>query len=461
MDHPHIRVLYVDDEQNNLVTFKANFRRYFEVHTASSAEEGKEILRNHEIHILITDQKMPKVTGVQFLESITEEFPFPIRMILTGFTDLETVIEAINKGQIFRYLTKPFNVDELKTVIENAYNVYQFRRGSDDSLTKFREAFENLNDTIFIMDPQGHLKELNNFGLNLFKIHRSTLNTVYLRSLFVNEEDHAIFQKQLVEAGMTIDHPATLQDRSGNIIEALISASPISDNNVIIGYQCMIRDITRQKQAENIVIRAIIETQENERIRVGKNLHDSVGQKLAATKRFLEELALKNPELKENEVFKQSKETINNTIIELKNICFNIMPKTLEVVGLIGAVKELIAQSRIKGSLEIDFKFGEDFPALDPQLQISIFRIVQEFISNSMSHGHAKKIDLNFDHNTAELELILKDNGIGFDMKKAYAGKGMGLKNIYSRVQSYNGSISVSSETNEGTEFRIKLPVIP
>jgi signal transduction histidine kinase len=223
----------------------------------------------------------------------------------------------------------------------------------------------------------------------------------------------------------------------------------------------MLRDITRQKEAENIVIRAIIETQESERIRVGKNLHDSVGQKLAATKRFLEELALKNPGLKENEIFKQSKETINNTIIELKSICFNIMPKTLEIIGLTGAVKELISQSQIKGSLEIDFKFRENFPTLDPQLQISIFRIVQEFISNSMSHGNARKIDLSFEHNTNELELILKDNGIGFDMKKAYAGKGMGLKNIYSRVQSYNGTISVNSEVNEGTEFRIKLPVVP
>lgn len=460
METPVIRVLYVDDEANNLIAFKANFRRYFEVHTAQSADEGRELLKQHEFHVIITDHKMPKVTGVQFLESIIKEYPFPIRMILTGYTDLETVIEAINKGQIYRYLTKPFNAEELKTIIENAYNVYQFRRSSDDSLSKFREVFENYNDTVFIMDPEGHFKELNNFGLNLLKIQRNILNTIYLRSLFTNEEEYTNFQKQLSGEGIAIDYPATLKDSSGNAIEALISASPIQDNGKVIGYQCMIRDITRQKQAENIVLRAVIETQESERIRVGKNLHDSVGQKLAATKRFLEELGLKNPELKENEVFKQTKQTINDTIVELKNICFNIMPKTLEIIGLTGAIKELIFQSQIKGSLDIDFKFQENFPNLNGQLQIAIFRIIQEFIANSTIHGKAKKIELKVEHTPTELELILKDNGVGFDLKKAYAGRGMGLKNIYSRVQSYNGSIKVNSQIDKGTEFRIKLPVI-
>jgi signal transduction histidine kinase len=208
-----------------------------------------------------------------------------------------------------------------------------------------------------------------------------------------------------------------------------------------------------------MVIRAIIETQETERIRVGKNLHDSVGQKLVATKRFLEELALKNPELKSSEVYKQSKETINDTIADLKNICFNIMPKTLEAVGLKGAVRELISQSQIKGSLEMEFNMQNDFPKLNSQQEIAIYRIVQEFISNSMNHANAKKISLDFKSDPGYLYILLKDDGFGFDVTKAYEGKGMGLKNINSRVQSYGGVINVKSKPGEGTEFYIKLPI--
>ncbi|HWY10029.1 MAG TPA: response regulator [Bacteroidia bacterium] len=459
MEDPQIRVLYVDDEINNLTSFKANFRTFFEVYAAQSAEEGKQILKEKDIHVLITDQKMPKITGVQFLESIISEFPFPVRMILTGQTDMETVIEAINKGQVYRYLTKPFDADELKGIIENAHDLYQFRKNDGDTLNRFRQAFEYFNDAVFMMDLNGHFNELNTFGLNLFKIQRSHLNTLYLKSLFNQIADYDKLHKQLKEEGILIDFPARLKDTTGKIIESLVSATPIKDGNEIIGYQCLIRDITSQKETENLVLRAIIETQENERVRMGKNLHDSVGQKLAALKMFLEEMSIQNPELKESEVFKKSKETIAGTYDELKSICFNIMPKTLEVLGLKVAVKEFILQNQIKGAFEIEFNINENFPRLNSQLEIALFRIVQEFVNNSMRHSKAKKVNLTFRSSPTQAVITLKDNGEGFVLKKAFNGNGMGLKNIHSRVQSYNGILDINSNTNMGTEFVISLPL--
>ncbi len=459
METSLIRVLYVDDEIHNLTSFKANFRTFFEIYTAQSAEEGKQILKEKDIHVLITDQKMPKMTGVEFLESIIEEFPFPVRMILTGHTCMETVIEAINKGQVYRYLTKPFEADELKGIIESAYDLYQFRKSDGDTLNKFRQAFENFNDAVFMMDLNGHLNELNTYGLNLFKVQRSHLNTLYLKSLFDHTSEYDKLYKQLVDTGVLIDFPARLKDTTGKIIEALISATPIKDGNEVIGYQCMIRDITNQKETENLVLRAIIETQENERVRMGKNLHDSVGQKLAALKMFLEEMSVQYPELKDSEVFKKSKETIAGTYDELKSICFNIMPKTLEVLGLKVAVKEFITQNQIKGSFEIELNIEDDFPKLNTQLEIAIFRIVQEFVNNSMRHSKAKKVFLTFRSNPTQALINLKDNGEGFVLKKAFSGNGIGLKNIHSRIQSYNGILDINSNTNMGTEFVISLPL--
>ncbi len=122
-----ISVLYIDDEINNLVAFKANFRRIYDVTTAESAAEGLAILRNKPINVIITDQRMPLMTGTEFLQSILEEFPNPIRILLTGYADLEAVIDAINKGKIFRYLTKPWNEDELKMTIESAFEIFNLR----------------------------------------------------------------------------------------------------------------------------------------------------------------------------------------------------------------------------------------------------------------------------------------------------------------------------------------------
>src|SRR5579871_407965 len=120
-----ISILYVDDELNNLISFKALFRMKYDVSTAISGEEAISTLRNKQVNIIITDQRMPNMTGVEFLESILDEFPDPIRILLTGYADMNAVIDAINKGKIFHYLTKPWNEQELDLAINRAFDVYR------------------------------------------------------------------------------------------------------------------------------------------------------------------------------------------------------------------------------------------------------------------------------------------------------------------------------------------------
>lgn len=139
-----IRVLYIDDEVNNLVAFKANFRRVYDVYTAESAAEGRQVLVEKDIQIIITDQRMPNMTGAEFLESIIEEFPHPIRILLTGYADMEAIVDAINKGQIFRYLRKPWNEQELKMTIENAFEVFSLREQNRELIKSLELANKQL-----------------------------------------------------------------------------------------------------------------------------------------------------------------------------------------------------------------------------------------------------------------------------------------------------------------------------
>ena len=119
-----INILYVDDEENNLISFKATFRTKFNTYVAISGIEALKTLSTKQIHVIITDQRMPEMTGVQFLEKVIESHPDSIRILLTGYADMEAVIDAVNKGKIFHYLTKPWNEDELNTAITRAYNKY-------------------------------------------------------------------------------------------------------------------------------------------------------------------------------------------------------------------------------------------------------------------------------------------------------------------------------------------------
>lgn len=141
MSNNKISILYVDDELNNLVSFKAVFRMKYNVFTAVSGEEAIKVLRSKLVNIIITDQRMPQMTGVEFLETILEEFPDPIRILLTGYADMNAVIDAINKGKIFHYLTKPWNEEELDLTISRAYDVY--KQKMDEKETNYKLSLSN------------------------------------------------------------------------------------------------------------------------------------------------------------------------------------------------------------------------------------------------------------------------------------------------------------------------------
>lgn len=123
-----VNILYVDDEPHNLTAFKASFRRLFNIFTAESAAEGKKILEQQDIQIIITDQRMPVTTGIEFLESIIPLYPDPIRILLTGYADINAVIDAINKGKVYRYIQKPWMEDDLRINIEKAAEIFRLRK---------------------------------------------------------------------------------------------------------------------------------------------------------------------------------------------------------------------------------------------------------------------------------------------------------------------------------------------
>lgn len=139
-----INVLYIDDEPHNLISFRASFRREFNVFTAESAEEGRKILEQKLIHVILSDQRMPKMTGIEFFESILTTFPDPIRILITGYTDINAVIDSINRGQVYKYLTKPWNENDIENFIIKAYEVYRLRKENEELTNKLLEMNKKL-----------------------------------------------------------------------------------------------------------------------------------------------------------------------------------------------------------------------------------------------------------------------------------------------------------------------------
>ncbi|MDG1475594.1 MAG: response regulator, partial [Vicingaceae bacterium] len=139
-----INVLYVDDEIRNLSAFKATYRRVYNIYLAESAKEGVNILENNDIDIVLTDQRMPETTGVEFLQSIIKTHPDPIRILVTGYSDIGAVIDAVNKGQIYRYVSKPWDNEYLKMTIDKAYEVYSLRQENKELTKSLLQANKQL-----------------------------------------------------------------------------------------------------------------------------------------------------------------------------------------------------------------------------------------------------------------------------------------------------------------------------
>jgi phosphoserine phosphatase RsbU/P len=147
LDPEKVNILYVDDEEQNLIVFRTAFKKNYNVLTADSAKRGLEILAETEVALIITDQRMPEVTGIQFIQQLPEDQD-AIKIILTGFSDVEAIIEAINTGMIYRYITKPWYKDELKITIDNAIEAYFLRQKNKRLIYELKEANENLEQKV-------------------------------------------------------------------------------------------------------------------------------------------------------------------------------------------------------------------------------------------------------------------------------------------------------------------------
>lgn len=157
-----IKVLYIDDEQHNLDSFRAAFRREFEVFTALDAFEGKKIVQSEEIHVVIADQRMPGTTGVEFFEQLMEINPEPMRILLTGYSDIQSVIDAINKGEVYRFIDKPWSWEVIKNAVLNAFEIYSAKKELKEKTAKLEKIQSEMNRFVYSLshDLRGPLMSI-------------------------------------------------------------------------------------------------------------------------------------------------------------------------------------------------------------------------------------------------------------------------------------------------------------
>ncbi len=143
------RVLFIDDNPNNLTAFRALLRNHYEIYTSTDVREALNMVKEKEPAVVVADYKMPQMSGVEFLQHVKETDPRAIRMMLTGHANLKAVVQAINQSEIFRFIVKPWSEDELTKALDNAIELYHTRFMLNEKNEELKKAFHEMDRLVF------------------------------------------------------------------------------------------------------------------------------------------------------------------------------------------------------------------------------------------------------------------------------------------------------------------------
>ncbi|HEX8515568.1 MAG TPA: sensor histidine kinase [Bacteroidia bacterium] len=210
---------------------------------------------------------------------------------------------------------------------------------------------------------------------------------------------------------------------------------------------------------QEIRSKAIIEAEENERTRIARELHDGIGQQLSAVKLNLSSLesTLDKKDAEQAIFMKNALEMINDSVKEVRAVSHSMMPNALLKSGLASAVREFLNRISHSGKIKIELEISGLNERLESVIESILFRVIQESVNNIIKHSGASIVNIQIIRYEDELNMMIEDNGKGFDPSSASAG--IGLKNIRSRIEFINGTVNFDSSPGKGTTISIEIPI--
>lgn len=377
------------------------------------------------------------------------------------FQKINRLLSQYSLGQFDKHLNVSTRLDEIDAFIAGINMLGEELKTATISRNYFTNIFNSVSDMVFILNERGVIEKINKSASEQLKRSSEILIGKPIDDLQVCERPPLFenLSKLLKNEKGSVSKKTIFQDANEKAISVLLTPAYLLDESKRKrGILLTAKDITLQLKTERLIIRTIIDTEEKERSRLAKDLHDSLGQPLSAIKFFISTLAGSLMNEEDRAILIKSNEILTEVMTDMRNICFHLMPTTLEEFGLFQAVKEICSKTRYRKKINFLIKESGLFPKLSKELEIDIYRVIQEFINNALRHGEASKISIKFNCFKKSLKITLLDNGKGFDYSQI-RNRGMGLQNVKSRIKSHNGEIIITSEIGKGTRYLLDIPV--
>ncbi|GAB1450028.1 hypothetical protein MASR2M47_00840 [Draconibacterium sp.] len=326
---------------------------------------------------------------------------------------------------------------------------------------------EALQKLAFLYEEQGDFKNAYLSYVGFVEVKDSILNTENQSSInkLMIEFETEKKERQIVQQDLEIAQKTLESRRKTFIIVILIGVIVIL---LLFSFVVYSRIKIRQERRINeerlkmkqLQMNVVLESQESERKRFARDLHDGFGQLITAVKIMLGQMHDTNEKNERSELALKSNEVLDTMHTQLREIAHNLMPEQLINEGLSTALKEYARRVSRNSDIEIEVNtFGIE-KRLNQTIEVNVYRIIQEWINNVIKYSGAKKLTIQLTGYETEINILIEDNGIGFEKEKLTKSSGWGWKNIQSRLEAINGILEIDSRTGiTGTSFIIDLPI--
>ncbi|HXD78394.1 MAG TPA: response regulator [Puia sp.] len=472
-----LTILTVEDNPSDLFLLEHMLRSsglaIRQIYSTFTIREAITVLAAGEIDVVLLDLTLPDSSGIQsfiHLKPVAQRIPV---IVLTGMSDTNVALEAIKEGAQ-DYLVKAELTDSLlaKSI---QYSMERKRtlehlRVSDE---RFNAVVKATNDAIWDWDlVNGKLfivgdtyKQL--FGYDFVNSYPpgglwesilhpqdrdrvlGKLSTVIREGVANKWEDEYRLKKSNGEYAYVHDRGYIIysaENRPIRMIGAIQDITPRKRSEEDVALQQRLK----QQQITEVVLGA----QERERFEIGQELHDNINQILATSKLYLD-VAIEESQPRP-ELLVKSRNNISMAIEEIRRLSKELITPGLNDLGLVQSIRELIRNIQMAGKMKIRLAIsGLDENALQPEQKINVYRIIQEQLNNILKHAEASSVCIELNKHHEQIRLRVEDDGRGFD--PAMRRYGVGISNIMSRAELYNGKVEIDSSPGKGCRLEVIL----
>jgi PAS domain S-box-containing protein len=471
-----LSIMIVEDNPGDLYLLEESLAltrlQVARIYKARSVQEAIHLLSEYYINMILLDLSLPDSTGFDSFVHISDYAAGIPIIVLTGLADMELALETMANGAQDYLIKGEYGERLLFKSIQYSVERNRILESLRESSESYRNLFFNNPLPIIIWDIQSfRLLEVNEAAQTQYGFSREEFLTKTIVELGHESEYTRLLETARVFRDTDLMKETALWTHLNNAGELMIM--DISSHKIEykgnLAILAIHNDITetiqlQEKLEEEKLLKqkelneAIIKVQEKERNEISTELHDNVNQQLTVAMMYI---ASAQQQLgTDSELLKQSQSFILNAIEEIRKLSQILVTPLIRHFGLSKAIEGLLDDVNAVNSFDIDYRcdtfYEQDIPY---EFKLNIFRIVQEQMNNIIKYSRADEVTIILSRDDQHLLLSIADNGVGFDVNMPR--KGIGLHNISSRTDVYNGLLEIKTSPGNGCEIYIKFPYTP